>query len=211
MTKRIIVLAALAVIASMLAGCCLMPPTVPWNEAEERVKLVSALNGWAEGVEDFDVDAMAGEGILAAGFKLTIQETISYTKDADTLRSELNNDAALQAQWRQAPTNYRLRLDIDSGVVEGDSLFAQDDVNGWTIVSIDKTKARVVGEFEVYEWTADVSTWQSDTGTIEIDLIRTPNAWKVLSMKIKFGGVLYDTDAAAAAAKVGFGLGWGPK
>lgn len=208
--NRILILAALSLITAMLAGCSIITPTVPWNETEERARLIDALNSWVRGVEDYDVDAMAGDGILAAGFKLIIEEGISYIKNADTLRSELNSDAALQAEWRHPPTNYRLRLDIDSGVVEGDVLSGKDDVNGWTIVSASRTSAKVTSKFEVYEWMANMDPWMSDNGIIEVDLIRTPNAWRMMAMKIKFGVAFYDTDVTAEVAKAGFGFGRGP-
>ncbi len=184
MTKRIAILAVLVALAVALAGCGIKPP-IQWDETEERARVLEAMNGWVDGVEAYNVDAMAGNGILAAGFELTIKEGSSsgYTKDAAVLKSELNADAGNQADYRKPANGYVLRLDIDNAA----GVVGYDDVNAWTIVSINKTNAEVVGKFEVYEKAAVRPTWwQSDTGNIEVTLVRTPNAWKMTNMTIKF-------------------------
>ena len=66
MTKRIAILAALVAVAVTLAGCGFKHP-VQWIEAEEKDRIEEALERWVDGIEDYDVDAMAGSGILAAG------------------------------------------------------------------------------------------------------------------------------------------------
>lgn len=184
MTKRIAILAVLVALAVAMAGCGVKPP-IKWDETEERAQVLEAMNGWVAGVEAYNVEAMAGNGILAAGFELTIQEGSSkgYTKDAALLKSELNVDAGNQAEYRKPANGYVLRLDIDNAA----GVVGYDDVNAWTIVSINRTNAQVVGKFEVYEKaTVRPTWWKSDTGNIDVTLVRTPNAWKMIDMTIKF-------------------------
>ena len=118
MTKRIAILAALVAVAMTLAGCGFKPP-IQWNEAEELLAVLGAANGWAQGVEDYNVEAMAGNGILAQGFKLLIYEgaTLGSKKDGGQLRMELDGSAAEQAYYR-ADKGYMLRLDIDRADAE---------------------------------------------------------------------------------------------
>lgn len=192
MTKRIAILAVLVALAVALAGCGIKPP-IQWDETEERARVLEAMNGWVDGVEAYNIDAMAGNGILAAGFELIIEEgTNVQPKKADKLRSELNADADNQDEYRKAANGYVLRLDIDNAA----GVVGYDDVNAWTIVSINKTNAEVVGKFEVYETAKKLEGitdghivdgwWKSDTGNIAITLVRTPNAWKMTNMTIKF-------------------------
>ncbi len=213
MTKRIAILAALVAVAVTLAGCGFKPP-VQWNETEERARALAAMNGWAGGVEAYNVDAMAGDGILASGFKLYIYEGAilgTNGKEASALRDDLNKDAANQADFREKK-GYHLRLDIDKDLTDA----GYDEVNAWTIDSISKTKAKVVGRFEVFE-TADhmegVNSgrivdgwWNSDNGSITVELVRTPNAWKIISMKIVFDAGAAST-ACALSDPVGLGIG----
>ncbi len=217
MTKRIAILAALVAVALTLAGCGFKPP-VQWNETEERARALAAMNGWAEGVEEYNIDAMAGDGILAAGFKLYIYEgTVLGTngKEASALRGDLNKDAANQANFRENK-GYILRLDIDKDLTDA----GYDEVNAWTIDSISKTNAKVVGRFEVFETADSLESvnggrivdgwWNSDNGSITIDLVRTPNAWKMISMKIVFEtgvGAGAASGARAQSDVVGLGIG----
>jgi len=217
MTKRIAILAALVAVAMTLAGCGFKPP-IQWNEAEELLAVLGAANGWAQGVEDYNVEAMAGNGILAQGFKLLIYEgaTLGSKKDGGQLRMELDGSAAEQAYYRE-DKGYELRLDIDPADADaGDGI--KDANNEWKIELIDRTNAKVTGKFEVYE-TADClpdtlnggrivgGWWNSDNGEITIELIRTPNAWKMIAMTIVFYYPDAGAGAAALSSPVGLGLG----
>lgn len=215
MMKRFAYLAALAIVAVALAGCV---PTFngPWNEVEERQHVMSAVNAWATGVEEYDIDAMAGEGTLAAGFQLTIEEGgASYTKNAALLRSELESDSANQRLFR-SKSGYDIRLDIDGpGSFPGDAWNEEDPVNNWTIVSINQYKARATGFFEVFEVCDGMpEKWRSDSGLIEIEFLRTPARWKMAAMNIKFGKSHYGAAVSesssnlttAASEAIGFGL-----
>ncbi|HBK60578.1 MAG TPA: hypothetical protein DDZ84_07255, partial [Firmicutes bacterium] len=175
MTKRIAILAVLVALAVALAGCGVKPP-IKWDETEERARVLEAMNGWVDGVEKYDVDAMAGNGIMASSFKLNIYEGARLTvsgKELGDLREDLNGDATVQADYRENK-GYLLRLDIDDAAgVEG-----RDDVNAWTIVSIDRLNAKVAGKFEVYETADDLEGftggrivdgwWNSDEGAIDV-------------------------------------------
>jgi len=119
MTKRIAILAALVAVAVTLAGCGFKPP-VQWNEAEERERVAEALGKWVTGIEGYDVDAMAGDAVLAAGFKLIIQEGSArpYEKNAAKLMEELLADRDNQLRFRKAldegGAGYELEFDVDS-------------------------------------------------------------------------------------------------
>jgi len=205
MTKRIAILAALVAVAVTLAGCGFKHPA-QWNEAEERERVGEALYGWAIGIEEYDVDAMAGNGILAPGFKLIIQEGSArpYEKNAAKLMEELLADRDNQLTFRKAPdeggAGYQLEFDVD-----------------WVISKISKSSATVTGEFEVWETIdgglgSDVDGhiengwWNSDNGLITIELVRTPNAWKMISMAIVFNP---EPGPAAATLSCPVGLGIG--
>ncbi len=190
-------LLALVVATALLAGCTPVLPVPPWEEAEELARITKAVNGWAQGVEGYDVEAMAGSRILAAGFKLTITERLTRTKNADTLRTELQRDEVAQGYFR-TEKGYVLRLDIDSpdagsSTVAGDVTGEYDDVNAWSVVALDKIKvtARIAGRFEVYEQAAGVPRWRSDSGEILIDLVKTGAGWKFTDMTVKFGAGFY--------------------
>lgn len=217
MTKRIAILAALVVMAATLAGCGFKPP-FQWNEAEELLHVLEAVNGWAQSVEEYNVEAMAGNGILAAGFELSIYEgrMLGTKKDSDRLRTELEGAAAEQALYR-AEKGYQLRLDID--LDENDADYGvKDDSNDWNAVLINRTTAKVTGKFAVYE-TADSlpedltdgriygGWWNSDNGEIQITLVRTPNAWKMIDMKIVFYYGVTGTRAASLQCTDGLRLG----
>lgn len=207
MTKRIAILAALVAVAVTLAGCGFKPP-VQWNEAEERERVAEALASWVTGIEEYDVDAMAGDAVLAAGFKLIIQEGDAkpYQKNAAKLMEELLGDRDKQLTFRKASgeggAGYQLEFDVD-----------------WVITKINKSSATVNGEFGVWE-TIDGGLggldftggriengwWNSDNGLITIELVRTPNAWKMTSMTIVFNAGAAST-ARALLDPVGLGIG----
>ena len=205
MTKRIAILAALVAVALTLAGCGFKPP-VQWNETEERARALEAMNGWAQGVEDYNIDAMAGDGILAAGFRLTIKEGSAkpYDKPVTDLLRELRDDEDNQLAFRKSKAEggagYELAFDVD-----------------WEIDKINKSSATVLGVFEVWETMegglgADVpghivdGWWNSDNGTIEVALVRTPNAWKITYMKIVFNAGV-GAAARSLSGSVGLRIG----
>ena len=205
MTKRIAILAALVAVALTLAGCGFKPP-VQWIESVERERIDAALGSWVAGIEDYDVDAMAGDGILAPGFRLIIQEGSArpYEKSAAKLLEELLADEDNQLTFRKAPgeggAGYQLEFDFD-----------------WVTDPITKSSATVNGEFGVWEIIdgglgPDVEGhivdgwWNSDNGLITIEMVRTPNAWKMISMKIVFNPEPNAT-AATLSRPVGLGIG----
>ncbi|MDD4336977.1 MAG: hypothetical protein PHP20_04745 [Firmicutes bacterium] len=215
MMKKFAHLVALAIVAVALAGCV---PTSnkSWNETAERQRLTSAVNAWATGVEEYDIDAMAGEGTFAAGFRLTIEEGgASHTKDAALLRSELESDSLNQQLFR-SESGYGIRLDIDGPwSLAGDAWNEEDPVNNWTIVSINRSKAKVTGFFEVFEVCDGMpEKWRSDSGLIEIELVRIPAGWKMTAMTIRFGKSHYGAAvreipsslASAVREVIGFGF-----
>ena len=205
MTKRIAILAALVAVALTLAGCGFKPPA-QWNETEERERVAEALGSWVTGVEDYDVDAMAGNGILAPDFKLVIQEGSAkpYEKPAAKLMDELLGDEDNQLTFRKSKAKggagYQLEFDVD-----------------WLITRINKSSATVNGEFGVWE-TIDGGLgndvpgriedgwWNSDNGLITVELVRTPNAWKMISMTIVFNAGAASA-ARALSGPVGLGIG----
>jgi predicted small lipoprotein YifL len=215
MTKRIAILAALVAVAVTLAGCGFKHP-VQWIEAEEKDRIEEALERWVDGIEDYDVDAMAGSGILAAGFRLVIKEGQKgepYEKNAAKLMEELLGDRNNQLTFRKVPdeggAGYQLEFDVD-----------------WVITKINKSSATVNGEFGVWE-TIDGGLgsyvdkhidehgwWNSDNGLITIELVRTPNAWKMISMTIVFnptagaGSVAQQDLTGLGIGKLPSMLGW---
>ena len=201
--RHVTFLLALVVATALLAGCTPVLPVPPWEEAQELIRISKAVNDWVAGVERYDIEAMAGSRVLAAGFKLTITERLTRTKNAETLRTELQRDEVAQGYFR-TEKGYVLRLDIDSpdvssSAVAVDLLDNYDDVNAWTVVALDKIRvtARLAGKFEVYEQAVGVDPWRSDSGEILIDLVKTGAGWKFTDMTIKFGAGFY-TDAAGA-------------
>jgi len=192
MTKRIAILAALVAVAITLAGCGFKHP-VEWIETEEKQRIVEALGRWVTGIEEYDVDAMAGSGILAAGFKLVMKEGQTgepYEKNVAKLMEELLADEANQQRFRDEK-NYELEFDVD-----------------WGPINIaKKASATVIGGFKVLEKAEGLDDWwNSDNGTIEVTLVRTPNAWKMISMKIVFD-IGTGTTSAGLSDTVGLGLG----
>jgi hypothetical protein len=205
--RQAIVLLALVATTALLAGCIPVMPAPPWEEAEELVRVTDAVNDWVRGVEGYDVEAMAGRRVLAAGFKLTITERLTMTKDAETLRTELQRDEIAQGRFR-TEKGYMLRLDIDSpnagsSAVVGDIVGEYDNVNAWSVVAFDKAKvtARIAGRFEVYEQATGVPRWRSDSGEILIDLVKTSAGWKFTDMTIKFGAGFYADFAGAESVE----------
>lgn len=216
MVKRIAILSALVVMAVTLAGCGFKHP-VQWNEAEERERVAETLDGWATGIEEYDIDAMAGDGVLAAGFRLIMQEgsaQASEPKDAAKLLKELRDDEGNQLAFRKSKAEggagYQLRFDVH-----------------WDIDKINRSSATVIGAFAVWEtiqgglggfdFTAgriENGWWNSDNGLITIELVRTPDAWKMVGMTIVFRcGVNGTAVANASPDGLGFGrlpsvLGW---
>jgi len=192
MSKRIAILAAIAIFAAMLGGCLPKPePPAPWDEAAERALVGKALGDWVKGVENYDVDAMSGANVLAAGFKLTITEGAGtpYLKEVEVLRAELAADAANQANFRKPPTNYRLELAIPS----------------WSITNLTQTTANAGCTFTVNEWSSSATWLDSDRGDIVVELVKSGGVWKMTSMHITFKAQLAPTAASAGAAGFGFG------
>jgi predicted small lipoprotein YifL len=202
MTKRIAILAALVAVAVALAGCGFKHP-VEWIEAEEKQRIEEAVGRWVDGIEDYNVDAMAGNGILAAGFKLVIKEGQTgepYEKSVAELMEELLADKENQ-EWFREEKGYELVFRVD-----------------WGPITIAKqSSATVIGEFGVWETIdgglgSDVAGhiedgwWNSDNGLITINLVRTPNAWKMISMTIVFNAGVAPT-ARALSGSVGLGIG----
>jgi hypothetical protein len=213
--RHIIVLLALATATAVLAGCTPVLPVPPWEEAHEMARITKAVNDWARGVEGYDVEAMAGSRVLAAGFKLMMTERLTRTKNAETLRTELQRDEVAQGYFR-TEKGYELRLDIDSpdagsSAVAGDVAGEYDTVNAWSVVALDKVKvtARIGGKFEVYEEATGVPRWRSDSGEILIDLVKTSAGWKFTDMTIKFGAGFYadSADVESIGSLECFGLG----
>ena len=215
MSKRIIMAVLCVVMAVALSGCGGPGVPVDWDDVAEEANLVRAANSWVAGIEEYDIDAMAGDGILAAGFMLTITENGgSTTKDREQLIAELLADEDNQVYFR-LNAGYTLRLDIDGvGDADGDMSYENDTVNAWTILQINQYEADVEAFFEVFEQSTDVSEWRSDSGQISMHFIRTYGAWKILTMEIKFGGGysggnpgLCATRALKGTRAGGFGFG----
>lgn len=213
--RQVVVLLALVATTALLAGCTPVSPVPPFEEAEELTRITKVVNDWARGVEDYDVEAMAGSKVLAAGFKLTITEKVTRTKNAETLRTELQRDEVAQGYFR-TEKGYVLRLDIDSpdpgsSAVAGDIVGEYDNVNAWSVVVLDKVKvtACIAGKFEVYEQAIGVPRWRSDSGEILIELVKTSAGWKFTDMTIKFGAGFYadSTDAKSVGPLECFGFG----
>jgi hypothetical protein len=210
--RKISLVVLCAVMAAALSGCRSSGGAAGWNDMVERAKLVEVADSWVMGIEDYDVDAMAGPALMAAGFTLTITEGgHSYTKDLDTLRGEVEAAEPAQLEARQE-RGYVIRLDIDGAPVAGDLMPGEDPVNAWTIVNIGQDKADVAAFFEVFERADTVSVWRSDVGQIAANFIRSYGVWKLASMEIKFGPEHYsaaDGATGAAVAVVGRPGGFG--
>ncbi|MGI6518684.1 MAG: hypothetical protein ACOX4C_07890 [Bacillota bacterium] len=189
MRKRLAILVALVVMTMTLAGC--RPAAKPWDETADRQNLANAVSAWVTGIEEYDIDAMVGDGVLAAGFKLTMKENETatpYTKDAARLLTELEEDEENQRFFREE-RGYRIELNYE-----------------WTIANISPSVAKVVGTFEVEEICDGMNDpWLSDRGEMVIEFEKGSSAWKMTAMNINFeGGVA--TKAVRPRAIVGFGF-----
>lgn len=200
MHRRIAVALICAAMSVSLSGCGGPGNPIEWDDAVERANLVYAADSWAGGIENYDIDAMAGDNILAAGFLLTVTESgSSDTKTREALIAELEADADNQADFRKNSA-YELRLDVDTGVVAGDLMPGEDPVNAWTITHFSQYEADVEAFFEVFEESVGVPRWRSDSGQISMHFIRTYGAWKILSLDIRFGADFYGVGAGGASA-----------
>ncbi len=190
MYRRVTIALLCAAMALALSGCGGSKNLINWNDAVERENLLAAANSWIRGIEDYDIDAMAGPGIVTDGFLLTIKDSLSGedTKNLNRLLSELQEDVEYQRLFREH-RGLSVRLDIDGGggPYEGDSLNCEDIVNAWSIRDFDKYQATVEGYFEVFESATGVPRIRTDSGTITASFVRTYNAWKLIAMTIEFG------------------------
>lgn len=204
MYRRVTIALLCAAMALALSGCGGSKNLINWNDAVERENLLAAANSWIRGIEEYDFEAMAGNGIMAAGFELTITENKrSYLKDLATLRTELLADKGYQLAFRDE-AGYALHLDIDGGPVVGDAVHGEDAENAWSITEFGQYKASIIGGFEVFErWSGSDVVWRSDSGQIQADFIRSYNAWKLVSMEIKFGEEHYADFCGVGGASVG--------
>jgi len=174
--------------AVALAGCGGPGNLIQWDDSVEKATLIAAANSWVSGIEDYDIDAMAGPGIVTDGFLLTIKDSLSGedTKDLSRLLSELREDVEDQRLFREH-RGLSVRLDIDGGPYGGDFLNCEDIVNAWSIRDFGKYQATVEGYFEVFESATGVPRIRTDSGTITASFVRTYNAWKLIAMTIEFG------------------------
>ncbi|MEA4884345.1 MAG: hypothetical protein VB144_11965 [Clostridia bacterium] len=208
MAKRTWALVLLSLMTALLSGCTLQTPI---DGAQERVQVMAALNSWVRGVEAYEMDAMAGDGVMAAGFRLTIKEGMSTeTKDLARLRSEISIDIDEQALLRMTK-GYVIRLDIDGSAAAMDVPGVMDSINGWAVATIVGSTAEATGSFEVYEKTTSIPEWRSDSGFISVGMVKTTAGWKMESMTIKFGRCEYRARASSAGmagmSAGGFGFG----
>lgn len=203
MYRRVTIALLCAAMALALSGCGGSKNLINWNDAVERENLLAAANSWIRGIEEYDREAMAGNGIMAAGFMLTITENgDSYLKNLATLRDELLADEGYQLAFRD--DGYALHLDIDGGPVVGDAVHGEDAENAWSITEFGQYKASIIGGFEVFErWSGSGVVWRSDSGQIQAHFIRSYNAWKLVSMEIKFGEEHYADFCGVGGASVG--------
>ena len=200
MYRRVTIALLCAAMALALSGCGGSKNLINWNDAVERENLLAAANSWIRGIEEYDFEAMAGNGIMAAGFELTITENKrSYHKDLDTLRADLLADKGYQLAFRDE-AGYALHLDIIGGPVDGDAVPGEDAENAWSITEFGQYKASIIGGFEVFErWSGSDVVWRSDSGQIQAHFIRSYNAWKLVSMRSSSAKSTTLTSAASAA------------
>lgn len=186
MRKRLAILVALAVMMVTVAGCRPSPPT-PWDDTVERQNLTVVVNDWTRGIEEYDIDAMAGN-VLAAGFKLTIEEAgRGYEKDETQLIAELRADEDDQLEFRFID-NYILELRYE-----------------WSIVELTPSVAKVAGNFTVFESSDSVPRWKSDTGQIVIEFEKG-SEWKMTAMAIEFDCLAKKSIGSAMGLRRGFGF-----
>ncbi len=106
-TRYCAAVSLLAPAGIVLSGCSGPPP---FSEPVERVRITNALDAWADGVERHDIDAMAGDAVLAPYFTLIMSEAgYTYTKDVQRLHAELEEDRAWQEAFRKLH-GYEMRL-----------------------------------------------------------------------------------------------------
>lgn|GEM_PF-2072735 len=207
-TEKVIVLSLVVLAAVALAGCA-GPPQ--FSEPAERARMSLALDAWVDGVERYDVEAMAGDSVLAPHFTLVMTEAgYTYTKNRDRLRAELEEDREWQEAFR-GEGGYAMRLDIDGPArIPGDLAYARDGVDAWTVSFQGSTKSSASGFFEVFEKsTRTPDWWPSDRGSIDIQLEKTGSGWRMSEMHIRFGPSSYGlapSSAAADAAAVAAGF-----
>jgi len=211
---------SMLVLAGVLLSGCSGPP--PFSEPVERVRVTNALDAWVDGVERYDIDAMAGDAVLAPHFTLVMSEAgYTYTKDVQRLRAELEADRAWQETFRK-DRGYVMRLDIDGVLgISGDLAYSRDPVDAWAVGFAGATKASATGFFEVFEESTDVPVWwRSDSGSIDVEFTKTGAGWRMSEMHIRFGSSFYGLAPADAGAAedgpageaaglrgVGFGMG----
>lgn len=213
-TEKFIILSLMVLAAAALAGCA-GPPQ--FSEPVERARMSLALDAWVDGIERYDVEAMAGDSVLAPHFTLVMTEAgYTYTKDRDRLRAELEEDREWQEAFR-GEGGYVMCLDIDGPArVSGDVAYARDGVNAWTVSFQGPTRSSAFGFFEVFEKSTRKSDWwPSDRGSIQIELEKAGSGWRMCSMHIKFGSTFYGLAPSNAASAdesgglrgAGFGIG----
>ncbi len=197
MRTRYCAVVSMLVLAGILLSGCSGPP--PFSEPIERARITNALDAWVDGVERYDIDAMAGHAILAPHFTLVMSEAgYTYTKDVRRLRAELEADRAWQETFRE-DRGYVMRLDIDGVLrISGDLAYTSDQVNAWAVSFAGATKASATGFFEVFEKSIDVPLWRSDSGSIDIEFTKTAAGWRMSEMHIRFGSSFYGLPPASA-------------
>jgi hypothetical protein len=210
---------SMLVLAGILLSGCSGPP--PFSEPIERTRITNALDAWVDGVERYDIDAMAGDAVLAPHFTLVMSEAgYTYTKDVRRLRAELEADRAWQETFREHE-GYVMRLDIDGVLgIPGDLAYSRDPVDAWAVSFAGATKASATSFFEVFEKSTYVPLRRSDSGSIDIEFTKTSAGWKMSEMHIRFGSSFYGLEPAHAGAVedgpageaaglrgVGFGMG----
>ena len=199
MRTRYSALLSLCVLAGLLLSGCSSPP--PFSEPVERARITNALDAWGDGVERYDIDAMAGNTVLEPHFTLVMSESgYTYTKDIQRLRAELEADLAWQDTFRR-DQGYEMRLDIDGVLgIPGDSAHTRDAINGWVVSFIGTTKASATGFFEVFEKCIGTPLWRSDSGSIDVGFTKTAAGWRMSEMHIRFGPSFYGLAPTGAAA-----------
>lgn len=200
MKTRYCAIVSMLVLAGILLSGCSGPP--PFSEPIERTRITNALDAWVDGVERYDIDAMAGDAILAPHFILVMSEAgYTYTKNVQRLRAELEVDRAWQETFRK-DQGYEMRLDIDGVLgISGDLAYSRDSVNAWAVSFVGATKASATGFFEVFERSTDVPVWwRSDSGSIDIEFTKTGAGWRMSEMHIRFGSSFYGLAPADAGA-----------
>jgi len=196
---RYCAIVSMLVLAGILLSGCSGPPS--FSEPIERTRITNALDAWVGGVERYDIDAMAGDAILAPHFTLVMSETgYTYTKDIQRLRAELDADKAWQESFRK-DQGYVMRLDIDGVLgISGDLAYSCDPVNAWAVSFAGATKASATGFFEVFEKSTAVPLWRSDSGSIDIEFTKTGAGWRMSEMHIRFGSSFYGLAPVGAGA-----------